>query len=61
VILDVAEIPRTLSGKPLELVVRAIIHGEPVQNTDTIANPDALAYFQDRSELTEPAGSPESG
>jgi acetoacetyl-CoA synthetase len=61
VILEVADIPRTLSGKPLELVVRAIIHGEPVQNIDTIANPDALAYFQDRPELAEPAGNPESG
>jgi len=42
-------------------VVRAIIHGEPVQNIDTIATPDALAYFQDRPELAEPAGNPESG
>ncbi len=47
-LLQVPEIPRTLSGKAVELAVRAIIHGEAVTNRDAIANPGALEYFRDR-------------
>ncbi len=61
IILDVPEIPRTLSGKPVELAVRAILHGEPVENADSIANPHTLAYFRDRPELGVPVSGPESG
>ncbi len=50
-ILAVPEIPRTLSGKPVEMAVRSIIHGETVINMDAIANPDALEYFRNRPEL----------
>lgn len=42
---QVADIPRTLSGKLTELAVRETIHGRPVKNTDALANPQALAYF----------------
>jgi acetoacetyl-CoA synthetase len=61
VILEVPEIPKTLSGKPVELAVRAIIQGEKVVNLNSISNPDVLAYFQNRSELMVSAGSPDSG
>ncbi|MDV6326624.1 acetoacetate--CoA ligase [Idiomarina sp. Sol25] len=51
VILQVDDIPRTISGKIVELAVRNVIHGEPVKNTDALANPEALDYFRDREEL----------
>ena len=44
-ILQVADIPRTISGKISELAVRAVIHGEPVKNTDALANPGSLECF----------------
>ncbi len=52
-ILTVPDIPRTISGKITELAVRAVVHGEPVRNTDALANPQALEYFRDRPELAE--------
>jgi acetoacetyl-CoA synthetase len=45
-ILQVADIPRTISGKITELAVRETIHGRPVKNTDALANPQALALFE---------------
>lgn len=45
-ILSVPDIPRTISGKISELAVRATIHGEPVKNTDALANPGALQHFR---------------
>ena len=51
-IISVAEIPRTISGKIVELAVRSVVHGEPVKNTDALANPQALDYFRDLPELT---------
>jgi acetoacetyl-CoA synthetase len=53
VVLQVADIPRTKSGKITELAVRDIIHGHPVKNVEALANPDALDYFRDRAELLE--------
>ncbi len=50
-ILQVPEIPRTISGKIVELAVRETIHGRPVRNTDALANPAALEHFRDRPEL----------
>jgi acetoacetyl-CoA synthetase len=50
-ILQVADIPRTLSGKIVELAVRNVVHGEPVVNTDALANPEALALYRDLTEL----------
>jgi len=50
-ILQVSDIPRTISGKIVELAVREIIHGRPVTNTDALANPAALEEFRDRPEL----------
>jgi acetoacetyl-CoA synthetase len=51
-IVAVPEIPRTISGKIVELAVRNVVHGKPVSNTDALANPAALEYFRDREELT---------
>jgi len=51
-IISVAEIPRTISGKIVELAVRSVVHGESVKNTDALANPQALDYFRDLPELT---------
>ncbi|MDB3900800.1 acetoacetate--CoA ligase [Luminiphilus sp.] len=50
-IIQVSEIPRTLSGKIVELAVREVVHGRPVNNTDALANPEALANFKDLHEL----------
>jgi acetoacetyl-CoA synthetase len=44
-IVAVPEIPRTKSGKIVELAVRSVVHGEPVKNTEALANPEALAFF----------------
>lgn len=53
VIVAVPDIPRTISGKITELAVREVIHGRPVRNMDALANPEALAYFRQRPELSE--------
>ncbi|MCP3961894.1 MAG: acetoacetate--CoA ligase [bacterium] len=50
-IIQVADIPRTLSGKITELAVREVIHGRPVKNADALANPEALELFRDLPEL----------
>jgi acetoacetyl-CoA synthetase len=50
-IIAVPDLPRTLSGKLTELAVRNVIHGQPVQNRDALANPGALDYFRDLAEL----------
>lgn len=50
-VLQVADIPRTISGKIVELAVRNVIHNEPVKNTDALKNPEALAYFKNLKEL----------
>ncbi|MGB1147229.1 MAG: AMP-binding enzyme, partial [Alphaproteobacteria bacterium] len=50
-ILEVADIPRTRSGKIVELAVRSIVMGEEVKNVEALANAEALEYFRDRPEL----------
>jgi acetoacetyl-CoA synthetase len=50
-IIAVPEIPRTISGKIVELAVRNVIHGRPVKNTDALANPQALDHYRDLPEL----------
>lgn len=50
-IVQVADIPRTRSGKITELAVRDVVHGRPVQNTEALANPEALALYKDLAEL----------
>ena len=46
-IVAVADIPRTISGKIVELAVRNVVHGQPVKNTDALANPQALELYRD--------------
>ena len=50
-VLQVADIPRTKSGKIVELAVRNVVHGRAVKNQEALANPEALAHFRDRAEL----------
>ena len=50
-VIAVPAIPRTKSGKIVELAVRSVVHGETVRNTEALANPEALAHFQNRPEL----------
>jgi acetoacetyl-CoA synthetase len=52
-VLQVTDIPRTKSGKIVELAVREVVHGRPVKNSEALANPEALAQYQQRGELTE--------
>ena len=52
-IVQVPDIPRTISGKIVELAVRNVVHGQPVKNTDALANPEALEHFRDRPELAD--------
>jgi len=47
-VLQIAEVPRTLSGKVLEVPVKRILMGVPAQqaaSVESLANPDALDYF----------------
>jgi acetoacetyl-CoA synthetase len=46
-VVQVADIPRTKSGKIVEIAVREIVHGRPVRNQDALANPEALALYRD--------------
>ena len=50
-IVQVADIPRTISGKITELAVRNVVHGRPVKNADALANPQALELFRNLPEL----------
>ena len=52
-IVQVADIPRTISGKITELAVREVIHGRPVKNRDALANPEALELFRNIPELQD--------
>jgi acetoacetyl-CoA synthetase len=50
-IVQVTDIPRTKSGKIVELAVRDVVHGRTVRNREALANPEALDQFRDRPEL----------
>lgn len=50
-VIQVAEIPRTKSGKIVELAVREVVHGHPVKNILSLANPEALEHYRNLSEL----------
>ena len=51
VIIKVPEIPRTKSGKIVELAVKKVIHGENINNKEAIANPEVLKYFENLPQL----------
>lgn len=50
-IVQVSDIPRTISGKISELAVREVIHGRPVKNTEALANPQSLKLYERLPEL----------
>jgi acetoacetyl-CoA synthetase len=50
-IVQVSEIPRTKSGKIVELAVRDIVHGREIHNREALANPESLEQFKNRVEL----------
>ena len=50
-VVQVTDIPRTKSGKIVELAVRHVVHHRPVKNIEALANPEALELFRDRAEL----------
>jgi acetoacetyl-CoA synthetase len=52
-IVAVDDIPRTKSGKIVELAVRSVVHGEEIKNTEAMANPEALKNFRDLAALQE--------
>jgi acetoacetyl-CoA synthetase len=52
VILQVADIPRTKSGKIVELAVRDVVAGRPIKNQESLANPEALELYKNLPELT---------
>jgi len=52
-VVQVPDIPRTKSGKIVELAVRNVVHDRPVKNVESLANPETLDYFRARPELTD--------
>ncbi len=52
-IVQVADIPRTKSGKITELAVRDVVHGREVKNKEALANPEALELYRDIPDLAE--------
>ncbi|PKO29763.1 MAG: acetoacetate--CoA ligase [Betaproteobacteria bacterium HGW-Betaproteobacteria-7] len=52
-VVQVQDIPRTKSGKIVELAVRNVVHERPVKNVEALANPEALDYFRGRAELAD--------
>ena len=52
-IIQITDIPRTKSGKIAELVVRNIIHNEPVKNQEALANPEALELYKELAALQD--------
>jgi acetoacetyl-CoA synthetase len=50
-VVAVADIPRTRSGKIVELAVRDSLHGRPIKNIEALANPEALKLFENLLEL----------
>ena len=52
-VVQVPDIPRTRSGKTVELAVREVVHNRPVHNEHALANPVALGFFRNCLELQE--------
>ena len=45
-IIQIPEIPRTKSGKVVELAVKKAIHGEKIENLQALSNPDSINFFK---------------
>ena len=52
-VIQVTDIPRTISGKIVELAVRNVVHGKPVKNQEALANPEALKLFENLEQLAD--------
>lgn len=52
-IVQVPDLPRTINGKLVELAVRETVHGRVVKNLDALANPQALDFFKNLTELAQ--------
>ncbi len=52
-VIQVTEIPRTKSGKIVELAVREVVHDRPVKNIHSLANPEALELYRNLTELQQ--------
>jgi acetoacetyl-CoA synthetase len=50
-VIQVADIPRTVNNKIVELAVRDVVHGRPVKNKEALANPEALKLYENLPEL----------
>ena len=50
-IIQITDVPRTKSGKIVELAVRDVVHGRDVKNREALANPEALAQYRNHPEL----------
>ena len=50
-IVQVTDIPRTISNKISELAVRDVVHGRKVSNTEALGNPASLSLFENLEEL----------
>ena len=50
-VIQVADIPRTKSGKIVELAVRDVVHGRSIKNVEALANPEALALYKNLPQL----------
>ena len=50
-IIEVSDIPRTKSGKIVELAVRKVVHGQAIDNAEALMNPEALELYRDVPEL----------
>jgi acetoacetyl-CoA synthetase len=45
IVLEAPDVPRTISGKKVEIAVTRLIHRESVANRDALKNPEALDFF----------------
>ena len=52
-VVQVGDIPRTKSGKIVELAVRDTVHGRPIKNKEALANPEALELYRDLPQLQQ--------
>ena len=49
--IQINDIPRTKSGKIVELAVKNIIEGNEIKNKEALANPESLKQFKNIEEL----------
>ena len=50
-VIQVNGIPRTISGKVVEIAVKKTVCGQAVENLDALANPEVLEAFKDHPDL----------